>query len=214
MRFKFIYLSGVLFLAVASFLSCSKDVMEPELFGDIEGMVIDSITEEGVPNVGITTAPASDAILTNSDGSFSFTGLPTGNYTIQARKNGFVNNSVSVSVRDGKTSVARILLKPEEDDPPVTEQDLDVIITSWFNESRGDSSFVDVEYRVSNLSTVNDIDEFEIYFEIETGGDTNFFYDVSGTNLKKGQNRFGGFSKYIRTFTATNVAVIGVWVPE
>jgi len=214
MRFQFVYLAGMLFLTVASFLSCSKDVMEPELFGDIEGIVIDSITEEGVPNVGITTAPASDAILTNSDGSFSFTDLPVGNYTIQARKNGFINNSVSVAVRDNKTSVARILLKPEEDDTPVREEDLEVIISSWFNETRGDSSFVDVEYRVSNLSTVNDIDEYEIYFEIETGGDTNFFYDVSGTNLKKGQNRVGGFSKYIRTFTATDVKVIGVWVSD
>jgi len=208
-------LSSWVILLVAGFLvfGCAKDTVEAERFGDIEGIVINSETEEGVANVNITTAPATNSIFTESDGSFTIHEVPTGNYTIQARKNNFSNNSVSVAVRDGQAAIARIPLNPEEDSA-VSKQDLETQVTSWFNNVEGDSTYVDVNYRVSNVSTVSDIPEYEVYFEIETADGVSFFFDIEGNDLKKGQSRSGEFTKFIQDKSAVNVVILDVWVPE
>ena len=200
----------IVLVAAIVFSSCAKDTIDAERFGDIEGIVLNSETEEGVSSVNITTAPASNSILTESDGTFTINNVPTGNYTIQARKNNFANSSVSVAVREDQTAIARIMLNPDES---VSADDIDAQVTSWFNNADGDSTFVDVNYRVSNVSTVADISEYEVYFEIETDDGTIFFFDIEGANLRKGQSRSGEFSKFIQDKTATNVTVSDIWVP-
>ncbi len=127
-----------------------------------------------------------------------------------AVKKNFSNNSVSVAVREDQTATAKIVLNPDES---VSNEDIDAQVTSWFNNADGDSTFVDVNYRISNVSTVADISEYEVYFEIETDDGTIFFFDIEGANLRKGQSRSGEFSKFIQDKTATNVTVSDIWVP-
>lgn len=209
-KFKFFGLLLILLLAAFLVSNCAKDTIEADRYGDIEGIVVSSDTDEGVANVNITTAPASNSILTDSDGSFVINNVPTGNYTIQARKNNYRNNSVSVAVREDQSAIARIPLTP---DVAASEQDINAQVTSWFNNADGDSMFVDINYRVSNVSTVVDISEYEIYFEIETNSGTRFFFDIEGTNLKKGQSRSGEFTKFIQDKNATDVFVSDIWLP-
>ncbi|MCH8556730.1 MAG: carboxypeptidase-like regulatory domain-containing protein [Balneolia bacterium] len=206
---------------ISSFLilnHCAKDTIEPELFGAIEGVVINGDTGDAISGVSITTSPATSAILTGSNGTFEFDEVTAGNYTISARKNDFQNASVSVNVRDGRTAFASIIMNPveeEEEDlpPPVpTIDDLNAIVTSYFNISQGDSSLVDVYYRVENISEELDISRYEVYFEIETDG-ASFFFDVAGDSLRVGQVRHRQFQKYIQQNTAVNVEVVGVWIP-
>ena len=203
-------------LPLVLFLSCSKSNLEPEEFGDIEGIVIDSETELGIPNVNITTTPPSNSILTDSDGVFTITNIPAGGYTIQARKPGFKNNSVSVAVRAEDVTTARIFLEPDEEEeetPPAEENIIEAEVTSWFNSVSGDSSFVEVEYSVSNISEQTDAAEFQVVFEINTSGDT-FFFDVEGTDLKQGQRDIGDFRKFIRSESASDVVVSETWFRE
>lgn len=191
--------------------SCAKDTVEAELFGDIDGIVIDSETEEGIRNVSITTSPPSNAILTSDDGSFSIDNVPAGNTTIQARKSGFSNTSVSVSVRDNRVATARIVMTATDESEEASEDDLEVEVTSWENGSDDENNFVDVEYRITNTSSTANISEYEVDFEITTSGDT-FFFQVSGENLRSGQNRVDDFRKNIRQETATDVQVEGIWI--
>jgi len=202
----------ILFLFVLLAATCSKTNIEPEEFGDIEGIVIDSETEQGIENVNITTTPPTSSILTDSDGVFTISNIPAGSYTIQARKPDFKNNSVSVAVRAEDVTTARIFLEPveEEEDPPAEENIIEAEVTSWFNSVSGDSSFVEAEYSVSNISERTDAAEFQVIFEIETSGDT-FFFDVEGTDLKQGQREIGNFRKFIRSETASSVFVSDTW---
>ncbi len=191
--------------------SCSKDAIDLETFGIIEGLVIDSETEEPVRNVNITTTPPTHSILTNDNGEFEFDEIPTGSYSVKASKPGYRDKTVSVSVREDRVANATIFILKEPED--TNEQEVNVIeaeVTSWGHFTINDSSFVDVEYRVENISENTDVNEFEVYFEI-TANDTNYFYELSGTNLRVGQQRFGAFSKYIRQDTPENVEVLSVW---
>jgi len=205
---------AVFSLLVPAFIfSCSKETVMTEVFGDIEGKVIHSKTEEPIRNVSISTSPGTVAILTEEDGTFFIDDVPTGNYNIQARKDGYSNASVSVAVRENRVATAQIVMKPVEEDTSASKGDLEAEVTNWFNRPEGDTTFVDVEFSVANIGESVTIDEYEVYFEIQTGGDS-FFYDISGEELKAGQRRFGQFTKNIFNNTATDVIVLDTWVSE
>jgi hypothetical protein len=208
-----IQLAVLALLFPALIYSCSKETVMSEVYGDIEGNVINSKTEEPVRNVSISTSPGTVAILTQEDGSFFIGDVPKGNYNIQARKQGYSNASVSVAVRENRVATAQIVMNPVDDDSAATKDDLEAEVTAWFNRAEGDTTFVDVEYSVKNIGATATIAEYEVYFEILTGGDS-FFYDISGEELKAGQRRFGQFTKNIFTNTATDVAVLDIWVSE
>lgn len=209
---KFRSIPALLFISFAIVLSsCSKETVDVELFGDIDGIVIDSETDNPIPRVSLSTNPPSNSITSSNDGTFSLNNLPVGNYTIQARKSGYSNVSVSVNVQEDRVANAQIVMVPEDDTPDVTEQDLEAEVTSWANTVVDDTTYVDVEYRLTNANSESDITEYEVYFEITTDGDT-FYFDVSGSELKAGQNRHGNFRKGVRQFNATDVLVDGVWV--
>jgi len=184
-----------------------------EVFGDIEGKVIHSKTEEPIRNVSISTSPGTVAILTEEDGTFFIGDVPTGNYNIQARKDGFTNTSVSVNVREDRVATAQMVMRPIEEDTSASKGDLEAEVTNWFNLADGDTTYVDVEFSVANIGESATIEEYEVYFEILTGGDS-FFYDISGEELKAGQRRFGQFTKNIFNNTATDVIVLDTWVSE
>ena len=200
-------------LVPATIFSCSKETVMTEVFGDIEGKVIHSKTEEPIRNVSISTSPGTVAILTEEDGTFFIGDVPTGNYNIQARKDGFTNTSVSVNVREDRVATAQMVMRPIEEDTSASKGDLEAEVTNWFNLADGDTTYVDVEFSVANIGESATIEEYEVYFEILTGGDS-FFYDISGEELKAGQRRFGQFTKNIFNNTATDVIVLDTWVSE
>lgn len=214
MKSRIILLLTALFAAALLISSCAKDTIEAETFGNIEGFVINGETDENIASANITTTPATNAILTEEDGSFILNNVPTGNYTISARKNEFRNSTVSVAVREGETATAFISMSPDDEEPDstVTMDDFEASITSWFNDAEGDSSFVDVNYRVSNNSDAGNISEYEVYFEVETNSGTAFFFDVAGEDLQSGQSRNGNLRGYIRDNEATEVIISDVWI--
>jgi hypothetical protein len=211
-------LSALTVLVVAGifFTSCAKDTIEAETFGEIDGFVIDGETEEGLETVNITTTPATNAIFTESDGSFNITNIPTGNYTIQARKTDYNSSSVSVAVREGEAATAFIQMSPEEEEPDstVSMNDFEAGITSWFNDVDGDTTNVEINYRVENNSDSGDISSYEVYFQVETDSGVSFYFDIAGDDLQAGQNRSGNFRGYIRNNEATQVTINDVWISD
>ncbi|MDR9365930.1 MAG: carboxypeptidase-like regulatory domain-containing protein [Balneolaceae bacterium] len=101
-------------------ISCEKVTIEDETFGSIQGTVIDSETDLPINKANITTTPPTNSILTAEDGTYRLDEIPVGNYSIQARKNKFQNNSVSVAVRENQVATANIVLAPEEEEPDTT----------------------------------------------------------------------------------------------
>lgn len=211
MNFKY---SIVITLCIAVLIGCSKETITPETFGNIDGQVLNGETEEGVQGVNITTSPATNSILTNEDGSFSLDEVTTGNYNITASKSDFESATVSVNVRQGKTATAQIFLDPDNGDG---EQSLTAKVTAWnqrtVNEDTtdSDSTFADVEYQVTNNSDDIDIDEYEVYFDIYTSGET-YSREEADTALAAGERNIAEFSKYVHQTTIDSVVVSGTYV--
>ncbi len=196
---------------------CAKETVDPEFFGNIEGTVQNS-AGEGIPSVSITTSPGTDAILTDQDGQFIIEDIPTGNYSVQARKGGFITQSARIAVKEDRTTNAQIVLLPDESEGSSNGNitaTVDNMYNVLYNSRSGtvDSNFVDVEYTVENLSSTNRVGNYEVYFEIYTTGDT-FKKEIKGDSLAIEERTFGKFSRYIRQFEADSVVVSGINTPD
>lgn len=190
------------------FLGCSKETVAPELFGSVDGSVINSETNEGIANVNITTTPATNSILTENDGSFQLEDVPTGNYTITANKPGLDTETVSVNVRENRTASAVIYLNSESG-----TDNLQATVIGWQEVVEGDSTFAEVDYEVENTSSDQAINEYEIYFTIVTSGN-NFSQEERDTTLAPNEKDIGEFRKYIVDNTIDSVIVSGSWTSD
>lgn len=200
-------------LCISVLSGCSKETITPETFGNVNGQVLNSETEEGVGSVNITTSPATNSILTNQDGSFSLKEVTTGQYNISANKSNFQSATVSVQVREGQTATAQIYLDPDAENG---QQSLEAEVTAWnqrtVNEDTtdSDSTFTDVEYEVINTSDDIDINRYEVYFDIYTSGQT-YSKEESDTTLAAGERNIATFSKYVHQNDIDSVVVSGTY---
>ena len=191
-------------------VSCEDALVDSETYGTIQGVVLDDSTGTPVVHAAITTSPATEAIVTDDDGEFKIEDIPTGDYTISVKKRGYARTSVSVAVRELKTTNTTILIGREEEDENKSQPTVSVDITNWWNESSNDSVHVHVGYRIENTGTA-DIDKYEITFRIENArGD--FFHLEEGMNLQAGRSRVDEFEKYIRDDEADLVEVYDIWL--
>lgn len=120
---KRFYLFSVL-MAVAIFGSCSKDITEEPKVGSIAGSVSDRTTGEPVATVNVSIAPGGSSTVTGSDGTFIFRNLDAGSYTLTITKEGYKQNSSTVSVRPGDPTSAHLLI---ERIPAVVTADREVL---------------------------------------------------------------------------------------
>lgn len=89
--------------------SCSNDYTL-DIYGTIEGRVTDSSSGDPVEAAQVTLVPSSRTSQTTEDGSFSFSGLDEGQYTISVQKAGYQANRKSVTVTSGECSSIVVLL--------------------------------------------------------------------------------------------------------
>ncbi|HEX7071036.1 MAG TPA: carboxypeptidase-like regulatory domain-containing protein [Rhodothermales bacterium] len=189
---------------------CKEGTVSPVLTGDLDGQVLDSDSSTPLTGASVTTAPPTDAVVTDEQGRFSIPDLEVGTYTISARKPGYAANSVSVRVRENRTTGATIFLEKAPPGDTTTEASMSAEITSWWNRTSSDSAFVNVEYRVRNIGA-KDIDAYEIYFRIVAGEET-FYHEETGEDLRANQSNVRQFEKYIRSTPADDVVVEDLWV--
>ncbi|GJM35771.1 MAG: hypothetical protein DHS20C18_47720 [Saprospiraceae bacterium] len=115
---KHILLLGISLILLT--LSCQEDTIEPQLYGRVIGTTIDDVTFIPLQNTIISTNPSTSVITVEPDGSFAIDSLEPGNYTIKARLDGYLDESVTVSVKPDLTTETTILLSvaPDGNQPP------------------------------------------------------------------------------------------------
>ncbi len=91
--------------------ACTKDITENATTGSIAGSVSDNTTGEPVPVVNIVLQPGGKATVTGTNGSFSFTDLIPGEYTISISKEGYTNNTSTLTVEAGIPTQAHLLIE-------------------------------------------------------------------------------------------------------
>ena len=96
------FLAGVL-LPLALLSSCKSDYTL-DIYGTISGKVTDVSTGNPLPAAQVTLVPSSKTIQTTEDGTFSFSGLDEGQYTVSVQKDGYQANRKNVTVVSGETT--------------------------------------------------------------------------------------------------------------
>ena len=99
-------------LAFVFLFSCfSCNPIEYDIFGTIEGTVVDSETFEPLGMASVDLSPGSKNVITSDDGKFVFADLDAQQYSLSVHKNGYESNIRTVKVLSGETSTIVITIK-------------------------------------------------------------------------------------------------------
>jgi TolB protein len=158
----------MMLVAAAVLLShCTEDPFEPNITGSIEGVVMDSETNDPIRNATITTKPSTEVILTDSSGYYKISAIDTGRYSVVAEKNNYNTKMLGIKIKEGTTAEVNFLLNRSDgksaanikfsDDfyPQSGTEDLPTELTlSWnaYNDNGGDSLTYDVSMYTGNTS--------------------------------------------------------------
>lgn len=96
-------------LIVVSFCSCNP--IEYDMFGTIDGKVLDYDTNEPVEYVTVQLSPGGKNMTTSSDGRFTFEELDARQYSLTVQKNGYETNMKTVNVISSETTEVIITMK-------------------------------------------------------------------------------------------------------
>ncbi|MDE5783960.1 MAG: carboxypeptidase regulatory-like domain-containing protein [Prevotella sp.] len=132
---KLAFICSVLMAAI--FSGCSEDAAETVTTGSIAGSVSDKTTGEPVATVNVKITPGGSSTVTGSDGTFTFRNLKPDSYTLTITKEGYKQNSSTVSVRVGEPTTTHLLI---ERIPAVVTADRE-ILDFGSNESTNTLSF-------------------------------------------------------------------------
>lgn len=97
-------------VAITILIGCSSDNTVAPTTGTIKGSVRNPTGTQFVPNVQITTAPATESLLTDAQGAFQIEEVTPGEYLIRAKYFDTAYASTSVSVKAGSTTTADLIL--------------------------------------------------------------------------------------------------------
>lgn len=91
-------------------LSSCNDKDELNIYGTINGKVTNVTNGEPLSAAIVTLVPGSSTSQTSDDGSFTFSGLKEGQYTVSVQKDGYQANRKDVSVFSGEETEIVITL--------------------------------------------------------------------------------------------------------
>jgi|WetSurSiteA1Bulk_404760.scaffolds.fasta_scaffold09074_2 hypothetical protein len=100
--FTIAILAGVFLLT-----GCEDDNVTNKGNSTITGTITDSLTNEGVKDVSITTDPVTySGVVTDADGKYTISGIAANDYTITAKKPGWFTMNYYITVAENETAVA------------------------------------------------------------------------------------------------------------
>ncbi|RAK63484.1 hypothetical protein DLM85_20990 [Hymenobacter edaphi] len=91
--------------------ACEENTVEPARYGSLSGIVRDSRTNAPLPNVVITTNPATSSFTTDNEGRFALPNLTVAQYTLSLRKTDYKSETLNVNVAEGPATSVEIRLE-------------------------------------------------------------------------------------------------------
>lgn len=157
---KIIFLSLVALLA----FSCAKNIEDGKGAGDIVGIVYDNSVGEPIPVAKVSLKEIGKTAVTGTDGSYSFTGVEAGEYTITVTKKGYNDGSNTVTVKaDSKVQcdilMERIPAYVTADKEELNFGDNESLVTLSFNivNASYENLSWHIEYDKSSLSFISEV---------------------------------------------------------
>ncbi len=102
----------LLFAALLYFSSCSQ--IEYDVYGNLQGNVIDVETNLPIEGASVMLTPGGKNAITATDGAFSFTDLDPQQYTVTVQKNGYSTNRKAINVIVSETTQISITMQKME----------------------------------------------------------------------------------------------------
>jgi len=87
---------------VAPVASPAPAVATTSVAGSIGGLVVDSLTNLGIPNASVVLSPGGQTVTTDLSGAFTFTSVAAGSYTLTASATGYASAARTVTVGPGQ----------------------------------------------------------------------------------------------------------------
>jgi len=184
MRFAFYLVCTTLFSL--SFYGCSEDKLDVYASGVLDGTILDFTSELNLKGAILTTNPPTVSVASDSIGYFIFSPIEVGEYNLIARKNGYISESVTVSVEENKSSTVVILLERSSayNDPPEFSGDF-----SPLNGEQNQAVNLFLTWQASDPnyedSLIYDVELYESNYE-----DSWLFENISDTLLEMEGLRF------------------------
>ncbi len=97
-------------LSIVLMASCADT--DIDLYGDINGIVTDGITNQPVQGALVSLSPVNSSKTTGNDGKYGFTNLNPTEYIIQVSKSGYTTNTKTVTVVPGEAMNGDVTLMP------------------------------------------------------------------------------------------------------
>ncbi len=93
-----VYKNILIVIFLGTLLSCSEDTIASFGTGTITGKVVKNGENEPLENVKVSTSPASSTVFTDENGDFVLNDVPEGEYSVQAKKDGYLTQFEGASV--------------------------------------------------------------------------------------------------------------------
>ena len=185
-------IAGLLLTGLLLFVSCLESTIEPLEYGSVSGTVKEASSNLPLEGVEINSNPVSGVTYTDSLGNFSFKSIPVGNYSFNARLDGYQKAFANASVNSGINTEVGILMERETTIPgmaynPVPEtgsgQQARNLTLSWTSDPQlNDSLTFDVSVYESNqdtaiLEVVDSRDTFVVLENLRY--ETTYFWQVT-----------------------------------
>ncbi len=177
--------------------SCNENKIGDDEFGRLTGKVVASGTNEPLENVRVSTDPVSSTVFTDSSGNFVIDNILVGDYSVGAKKDGFLADFAPATINGNLTSnvVFELEVSTFNNRPPtapdlLTPADNEVIsgieaIFTWDStDPEGDPIEYALELRNINTSEImlfeNLTDTTLTYSELTLG--TQYVWQVTATD--------------------------------
>lgn len=122
---KLTYYIFIIFSLFIVSQSCSEDLVDKIQSGTLKGKAVKKGTNIPLANVKITTSPTTETIFTATDGTFTISEMPIGDYSVKAELTGYLGTFQGITI--GKESQTVSIVFEMSDDnslnsPPSTPQ--------------------------------------------------------------------------------------------
>ena len=89
---------GLVIACALFWTGCQEDTIEPKLFGNVFGEVLERDDNVPIEQATVSTNPPTSSVFTDAGGRFVLDNIPEGTYSLRAEKNGFLTQVASVTV--------------------------------------------------------------------------------------------------------------------
>jgi len=193
---KSIYIKFSLLFLLLLF-SCSEEKIDEVQYGTVSGKVVQADTFEPIANVKVFSSPNSSIVFTDENGSFTVIDVLVGDYSFQAKKEGYITKYEAATVtKDANTEIVfEIELSTSDNKPPNTPQ-----LVSPVNNAINQNIQVEVSW------TCTDPEEDELTYQVilknEANNDEIVYSNLTETSLTLDDLVYG--VKYFWQVTASD----------